>query len=441
MTLPPTPPRPTPSRPVAPVRTVPRPASTPPRIPVIEVDVPDPRTGALTTVSVPGRTPEEAFRYLYNIGDGAMAQGSRDLYQGTVIEPIRNQYKATLEQVEQQIAARRTALGANATEAELRALAQWGSRQRTMTARVWRIPQGPAAGLSLEARDWQKYGRGGRTFENLMRRTEAKGLTGPAAYEYLLKSATTSNADVTAKLARNARFLRGGGAVLGVAGLALTAYDIAQAPPEMRARVAERHAVGFAGGLVASEGAVLLLGVGAACLAATPPGWVVIAVGLVAGAIGSYVADHYFFPPEHEGVAGYLGAGVAIDPTRRYPVDHTALAGLHGRALASPAGTSSAVSVIVAPGETNASLTRRALQQAAEGAGLDRASQAAFVRQYAPANDAAAALTWQSGDPTPADGPSTRPRDLAALRGRPVLYSLTAEQVSDLEQRAYAAGH
>lgn len=183
---------------------------------MITVDVRDPQTGRIEAVTVPVRTPEEAFRYLYAVGGGLAGEGSRDLYLRTVLEPIRARYKAQLQQIETEIIRRQAAIGANATEGKVWALAVWAARQRANTARIWRIPQRPAQILSWEARDLVQYGPGGRTFANLLKRQELKrGPTGRPAYEYIIGSAVVDNAKATAQVARSARFLRRGGAALG----------------------------------------------------------------------------------------------------------------------------------------------------------------------------------------------------------------------------------
>lgn len=190
-----------------------------------------------------------------------------------MLEPIRDAYKARLEVVEREILARRALLGAAPDPLELRGLAQWAARQRARTARITRLPT-PALVAVLEARDLREYEPGGRTFENLMRRKQLRqGLTGPAAYESILGSSTISNPKVNASIARAARHLRTGGAVLGVAGLAVTAVDIANTPAGQRGAVATQAGITFAGGLIGSEIAAGLVTVGAALLlGATPAG-------------------------------------------------------------------------------------------------------------------------------------------------------------------------
>lgn len=423
-----------------PRRYVPHPSGTPPTVPTVTVDIPNGQAGHTTPVTVPARTPEEAFRYLYATGSGLAGEGVRDLYQGTVLEPVRAGYKARLQRVEAEIIRRRSALGATPAEGELRALAAWASRQRTNTARLWRIPQGPGWAVMLEGRDWGSYGVGGRTFANILKRYEARGLTGPAAYQHILGRAVVDDAKTTARVAEAARFFRRGGAALGVLGLGVSAYTIATAPPEQRARVAEHEAVDFAGGLVMSEAAVGLLGVGAALLAATPPGWLIIGVGLVAGIAGSYIADRTFFPEDYRPVAGRLGAGVAIHPTRRYAMDDVATHGLANQVIAPSAPLGDAVRMVVGPEDTEPTLAQRALRRAAQGAGLERGAQDAFVRRYANSPDLApGGRTWSTGAAGfPRDGAPVDPQDFIRLRGRVIDWPLTPEQLDDLDRASLA---
>jgi hypothetical protein len=289
------------------------PADHAPTISTVRVIVEDPDSRACYQLTVPGRSPNEAIDFLAAAGGGGTGQGGFDLFAGTTLEPVRNAYKARLEQLEAQIAERRIALGANPSEAALRDLAEWAVRERASTARLWRLPTGPTQAILLELRDWRQYGMGGRTFGNMMARQAGGGATGSAAYEALLLSANRSNPAVTAAVARGARSLRFGGGVLSVIGLAASAGTIAAAPPEQRRRVAAEAGVGFVGGAVAGEVATGILMVGAALLAASPPGWLVIGVGLAAGIAGGNIATHYFFPEDHAPVANRMSSGRVVD--------------------------------------------------------------------------------------------------------------------------------
>ena len=402
----------------------------------------DPQTGHTTPVTVPGRTPEEAFRLLNAIGAGLSGEGARDIYQGNILKTVRDGYKARLVRVEGEIIRRRAALGAHPAEGDLRELAVWAARQRATTARLWRIPQGPGQMTALEARDWGVYGVGGRTFKNLLKRQEVQyGLTGPAAYERILGSAVRDNVKVTADVARASKFLKRGGAALGLAGLAVSAYDIYSAPPGQRGKVAAHEGVDAVGGLIASEGAVGLLGIGAVALGlATPPGWVVLAVGLVAGIAGSYLADRAIFPEDYKPVMGRLGAGIAIEPNQRYAMDDAATHGLGGQIAVPTAQTGNTVQLTIGQTDTEATIARTALRTAAQSAGLDRAAQDAFIRRFANSPDLApGARTWSSGDSFPRDGAPVQPNDFVRMRGQTIDWPLTADQLSELNRQSAAA--
>lgn len=389
-----------------------------PPIEMIEVEVALEPGKPPTRVAVPASTPDEAQQLLHDIGNGLPA----GVAYGSVLEPIRKGYKRQLEAVELLIKQKRAALGSNPTEYELRGLAQWGARQRAMTARLWRLPL-PLTGVGLEARDWRLYGAGGRTFENIMARNASKGRVGTQAYEYILGSATRSNPEFNASVARGARLLRGGGAVLGVAGLSISAYDIWQTAPGQRLQVAERHGVGFAGGLVGAEVAGGLLAIGAGLLLATPPGWIVIGVGLVGGIAGSMIADRVFYPKEYQPAADQFRAGMVVDPQNPY------------RKITRPVGIGNTtlpvveqITLVVRSGDTPATLIRRANLQAAASVGLLPAQQSAFADRQG----STSGLTWISGDPTPHNDHAMRPTDLAVTAGKPIVFKLSPSQRSEL---------
>lgn len=394
---------------------------SPPAVRIVEIDVIEKPGDPPVAVQVIADSPEEAYRILYEAGRGAGGAGAQSLYYGSVLEPIRDAYKARLEQVESEIIKRRTALGAKATEYELRGLAQWAARQRANVARVWRMPT-PSLLAGLEVRDWQKYGAGGRTFENLLKRNAESGRTGVAAYRHILGSAVTSNVEVNASVARGARFMRGGGAVLGVVGLSVSAYQIYQAPPGQRVAVAERSAVGFAGGLIGAEVGAGLLAVGAGLLAATPPGWIVIGVGLIAGVIGSIIADRIFYPPQHDPIAQGMSLGYAIDP--RHPARYANIANSGGSTLLP---VIEQVALIVQRGDTQALLSRRAQLQAALSVGLPQDQANAYADR-----NTSTGLRWSSGDPSPRSDTTVRASDISATVGTKIVFKRNATQRAEL---------
>ena len=217
--------------------------------------------------------------------------------------------------------------------------------------------------------------------------------------------------------------MRGGGAVLGVAGLALTAYQIAQAPPEQRVAVAERSAVGFAGGLIGAEVGAALLAVGAGLLMATPPGWIVLGVGLIAGIAGSLIADHIFYPPQYEPVARSLASGYAIDP--RHPTRYASVS-TDARSTLLPVITQ--VTLTIQRGDTQSLLSHRAQLQAALSVGLQQDQ----ANAYADRNSSQSGLQWVSGDPSPKSDAAVRSSDISATVGKQIIFLLNASQRAEL---------
>ncbi|GAA3725069.1 hypothetical protein GCM10022268_36320 [Sphingomonas cynarae] len=388
--------------------------SVTPPLRTVEIMVRLDPSGPPERMHVPAATEAEAYRLLGSIADGVPAA----VVWGSVLEPIRSGYKRQLEQVELEIRRRRALLGKNPTEYELRGLAQWAARQRTNTARLWRIPL-PVTGAGLELRDWRKYGAGGRTFDNLLDRNARQGRTGMAAYENMLGSATRSNPEYNAKIARGAKLLKGGGGVLAVAGLAVTAHDIWQAPADQRGKVLTRHGVGFAGGLIGAEVAGGLLTIGAGLLLATPPGWLVLAVGLVGGIAGGVIVDRLVYPEDHVPTATDLGNGMAVDPLR-----------LPTKASSSRTGTTlpvvEQIRIVVRRDDTPETIIQRASMQAAASVGLDAERQRAF------ADRSGSNLIWRSGDPSPGTDRTMRGGDIAATAGQSVIFRLSDSQRSEL---------
>lgn len=274
--------------------------------------------GRPVRVTVPASTREEALAILRSVGNG----GAGAFAYGSVLTPLREAYKRDLARVDFELAKRYQALGPKPTTAQLEELARWGNGQRTRIARVMRIPT-PVTMLGLEARDWHKYGPGGRNFSNLMRRNANAGRFGDDAYRYMLQSATRSNPTYDANVARGARVLRGGGGVIAVVGLGATAHDIWQAPAAQRPAMVQRSAVGMAGGYVGAELGMLGAGALAAVFFASPPGWVVIAIGAVGvagGVAGGMIADRLFYPDNHQRVTQTFASGAVLQCTPSNPL-------------------------------------------------------------------------------------------------------------------------
>lgn len=250
---------------------------------MVTVHVEDAEARQCYAVTVPARSGEEAIRFLSEAGSGLGGEAVREIYLGSVLAPVRHRYHAALAAAATEIAERRAGLGATATEAQLRELAEWAVQRRARAARMWRIPTGPAMQVRLEVRDWRQYGAGGRSFGNMLAREQRKGFGAGTAYENLIRSASTSNAGVDRSVARAARHLRLGGGVLGGLALAMSVREIAAAPAEQRGTIVKHQAVGLAGGLVGGEVMAGAAAIGLGLLMATPPGWLVLTIGLVAG--------------------------------------------------------------------------------------------------------------------------------------------------------------
>jgi hypothetical protein len=181
------------------------------------------------------------------------------------------------------------ALGSKPTLAQLEALVRDATASRTRSARLWRLPTGPDVALLAEARDWRKYGPGGRSFDNLlgrsMKNSERMTWSRGDHLRQMLRNVDKTNPKVTAGVLRNARFLRGGGSVLFIAGLGWTAYEYQQTPVAQRAEFLKREGVSMLGGAVATGLAVALV------ISAPVSGVVVFGVALVAGVAGSTLAE------------------------------------------------------------------------------------------------------------------------------------------------------
>ena len=187
---------------------------------------------------------------------------------------------------------------AGASEAEV---AQTVVRERTSFARMTRLQQGPGATVVLEARDWNKYGMGGRTYSNLARKADAdiargakyaKGLT---REEVLISGAMRPQALLKPQFLEAARYLKYGGPIMLVLGAGLTAQEIASAPKQDRNRVIAEEAGGFVGGELAAEGAAIaLLTVGTGGLGLVAIAGVAL-VGVAGGVAGSWLADKLYY--------------------------------------------------------------------------------------------------------------------------------------------------
>ena len=229
---------------------------------------------------VPARSDREAVGILEIIGGAGLGTGLQARRLGIDIPVIRTEY-------ERRVAALVEEVGRRQGRTSLEELARYASRERTAIARNMRWRQGAGTTVLLELRDQAQYGLGGRSYSNMSRRYYQQGLRGADIHARILRGATTPNVEITASALRGARYLRHGGRVIIVVGLATTAYTLLTTPEEQLPRVMAEEAGGMAGGALGTSAAVglcLIFGVATA-------GWGLLACGVVGGMAGGYLGS------------------------------------------------------------------------------------------------------------------------------------------------------
>lgn len=177
------------------------------------------------TMSLPAQSDKEAFNFLRDIGGGAAGAGRAMRRIGVDAPVIRTRYKQEIENLARQIAERLEQ--GESTES----VARWASEQRRQIVRNLRAGSGRFAQVLYEVRDWRQYGRGGRTYSNMMRHYQARGIPNSAVPGRILNGASSSNLNVNQAM-RGANYLRHGGRVLIVVGVAISAARIWNASEE-----------------------------------------------------------------------------------------------------------------------------------------------------------------------------------------------------------------
>lgn len=255
----------------------------------VTVMIDDPVLQQCYQLRVPGTTQEEGYAFLAQLSSGAAGAGGRQFLAGSTWAPIRHRYIAVDQALAQAAQAQLTRLGASPTTAQLEALVREASAKRTAAARLWRMPSGPDAFLVTEARDWMKYGVGGRNFNNLMQRSASNPSRATWSRDdhlrQLLRNVEKTNPKVNAGVLRNARYLKAGGAILMVAGLGWTYHEYQNTPEQLKGDFVRREAAAAAGGALASGLATAVL------VGLTASGVVVVGVGLIAGVAGALAAE------------------------------------------------------------------------------------------------------------------------------------------------------
>ncbi len=242
------------------------------------------------TVSLPAQSTSEAEKTLHLIGTGSFSTGLHQTYLGQMLPRIRQSYYEALAVAEHEISVKKTTLGSRLNNpAEYRAFVEWASARRTNIARLYRLPMGIGGVVGGEIRDISKYGMGGRSFDNLIKRQAERGIAGEAAVNKVFSTIDKPNTAVTEQMLKTSKILRSGGAIFFVGGAALTGYEIYQAAPNERPEIAKKAVGTTIAGFIASD---LAIGV-AIMLGATGVG--LIAIGVVAGIAAVYGTEQIFF--------------------------------------------------------------------------------------------------------------------------------------------------
>ncbi|MCP3927644.1 MAG: hypothetical protein GY705_00910 [Bacteroidetes bacterium] len=205
-------------------------------------------------------------------------------------------------------------------------LAKWVVNERTKIARHMRLRGMSRQGLSsfaiYKARDTLKYGQGGKTYSNMVKyalKTQPKVYTVAQADQYLLKSATRPNTKISSASFKVGKYLKNGGRVAVVVGVALSTHTILTAEEYRLEEVISREAGSFAGGALATSatvGVCMIFGI-------LTGGWGLLAVGIIAGTgggiLGGYLGEktyHYVGPNVITGTAknGVIRARELVRP-------------------------------------------------------------------------------------------------------------------------------
>lgn len=192
-------------------------------------------------------------------------------------------------------------------------LAKWVVDERTKIARRLRLRgmarQGLPSFIIYETRDALKYGMGGRTYPNMVNYAQKKGYNTVAkADQYLLKSATRPNTKISSASLKVGKYLKNGGRVGIVVGVALSTHTILTAEESQLEVVISREAGGIIGGSLATSatvGVCLVFGI-------VTGGWGLLAVGLIAGTGGGIIGGYFCEKTYH-----YIGPNVVTRTVKK----------------------------------------------------------------------------------------------------------------------------
>lgn len=233
-------------------------------------------------LSVPGNDLASAVAFLEELGGPTAGAGRAMDRIGVEAPKLRKMYKIEIDAMVSQIARRLS--GGEPKES----IARWASAERVRIAERARASSGVVGRAVYTIRDWRKYGSGGRTWANVEKRYMAKGVSGEAMYDHIIKGAQKSNATVDSAALRGAAFLKNGGRVVLLVGVGISAARILSAREHELPRVIGEEAGGFLGG---NAGAGLAIG---ACMifGVATGGWGLLACGAVGGIGGGMLAEY-----------------------------------------------------------------------------------------------------------------------------------------------------
>lgn len=228
--------------------------------------------------AVPGTDSAAGTTGVGGTGAGTAARMSS---LGKAIPEIRGAYEREVKGLIVEID-RRVAAGQSSG-----AIAEWAVNERHAIANRVRAKTGLSSVVAFELRDWQKYGVGGRNFDNMQAYNANKYGVKPnsaAMFERLIDGAKRPNAGVSAGMVQSAKALRFAGRIALPVSISASAYNIMTAPDDKLGAVISEEAGGMAGGFIGTGLAVA----GYLALASNPVGWAVLTVGAIGGIAGGY---------------------------------------------------------------------------------------------------------------------------------------------------------
>jgi len=180
-----------------------------------------------------------------------------------------------------------------------------------------RARQGGTASIVLEIRDQLKYGKGGRSYDNLVKRAGNK-IAPETLPNYLLANATKSNAEINDAALKGAKFLKNGGRAVVILSISATAYILLTAPEDKLERILYEEISGAAGGMAggAGVGLCILLGIATS-------GWGLLACGVIGGGVGGVLGAEaeageklYLYKEEYISNSGINDGFKVYDPNK-----------------------------------------------------------------------------------------------------------------------------